>query len=134
MWKEALKGKVINFTKEFIFILKAVTIRFDQDEEDLSERRVLFPRNRRIILKSLSGWSENIIETGNQLWFSITDYLIPSHTNNWPDIIDWRHLNLALESDTIASISISPKDLEVPHDTLVFCSTIAIPKTDRMCY
>ena len=31
----------------------------------MSERRVLFPRNRRIILKSLSGWSENIIETGN---------------------------------------------------------------------
>jgi len=53
--KEALKGKVINFTKEFIFILKAVTIRFDQDEEDLLERHLLFPRNGNIILKPLSG-------------------------------------------------------------------------------
>ena len=52
--------------------LKAVTIWFDQDEEDLSERHVLFPRKGKIILKSLSGWSENIIGIGNQLWFSAT--------------------------------------------------------------
>ena len=56
--------------------LKAVTIWFDQDEEDLSERQVQFPRNGNIILKSWSGWSENIIWTGNQLWFSTTIFLI----------------------------------------------------------
>ena len=32
--------------------LKAVTALFDQDEADLSERQVLFPRKGKIILKS----------------------------------------------------------------------------------
>ena len=45
---------------------KSVT--HNQYQEHLSD----FPRKGKIILKSLGGWSENIIGIGNQLWFSAT--------------------------------------------------------------